>query len=703
MDTDNNIIDQSIQLNSSNKSRATNFEHTILDFFNRLKFDDVDGGRDNFLIGGVQVDACAGHENTLIFIECTMKQTLGKKSLRDKINEFRGKIELLEKGARKKEQYKKYKYYKYVLAVKNIDVRHEDYQYANSGDRIFILEENSLNYYEDLYSKIKQYAKYNLLGEIGIRPSQQNLIQIPASMTTLGKTRMFSFFVNPSFLLEVSYVARRELPSERYYQRIINKERLKKIAAYVNDGNFLPNNIIIAFGENVKKFVKFHELQTPVSFKQQLIAFGVSYGCLEFPKDYRSCWVIDGQHRLYSFIDVQKLVNVPVVAFQDLDIEKQCKIFLDINKFQKPVSADLVWDLNGDMIPSEADGIISNVVKILNDDHTSSMFHKIYIPSRGIRSSNKLLKMAAICLAIKRMKLASQTTHSKTRNPFYDSDAKITTRRLAKALTLYFGCLKNVLSEDMVKQEKGFSSTDGAYGVFIRIFEKIVSRLKDKMYPTEYDYLKYLNPLKQLFKDFYSTPDTLKELRLSVSSEGGKDNIATRFILFIREKTGDAYFGGEIETLGMKEIRDLEGRLKSLIKQKLKGEDDEYDWFKNKIPKDVYGILEKRLKKHNQDDYGLLYLQLTFGECINILKSNKNDFYPDFKNDDYGFPTDKAIEVAFEHISNIRNTMHGHVTGVTTKTEDDNLLRSYLIKINKCLDEVLSVDLDQEVEDDDIA
>lgn len=700
MDEEDLISKSTEQILPGKKSRATSFELSIKDFFTRLQFDDVDGARDNFLIGGVQVDACAGHEeNALLFVECTMKQTLGKKTLRDKINELRGKIELLKKGARKDEKYRKYKFFKYILAVKNIDVSHSDFEYANSGERIYILHENSINYYEDLYSKIKQYAKFNLLGEIGVRPSQQNLIQIPASMTTFGKIKMFSFFVNPSFLLEVCYVARRELPNERYYQRIIDKERLKKIASYVNDGNVLPNNIIIAFGENVKKYVKFHESPTSFGFKQQLMQFGVTYGCLEFPKDYRSCWVIDGQHRLYSFIDVQKPVNMPVVAFQDLDIEKQCKIFLDINKFQKPVSADLVWDLNGDMIPSEPDGIISNVVKLVNDNPEAPLFHRIYIPSKGIRRSKSgLLKMAAICLAIKRMKLASQITHSKTRNPFYDNDAATTTRRLAKALAVYFSCLKQVLNEDWEKEEKGFSSTDGAYGVYVRIFEKIVSRMKDKIYPEEKDYLKYLSPLKQLFEECYPTPDDLKKLRLSVTSEGGKSSLALQFILFIREKTSDNYFGGEIESLGMKEIRDLEGRLKLLIKQKLKTEDS-YDWLKGKLPEEVYGRLEKRMKSHNQNDYDDLHLQLTFGECVNILRTYKDIFYADFKNEDFGFNNEKAIEVAFEHISNIRNTQHSHTSGVSKKTEDEDLFRIYLYKINKCLDEILSEEVSDQEED----
>ena len=59
---------------------------------------------------------------------------------------------------------------------------------------------------------------------------------------------------------------------------------------------------------------------------------------------------------------------MPVVAFQDLPIEDQCRIFLDINKYQKPVPPDLVWDLNGVMLKPEEEGIISNTVKQMNAD-----------------------------------------------------------------------------------------------------------------------------------------------------------------------------------------------------------------------------------------------------------------------------------------------------------------------------------------------
>ncbi|MFC1594685.1 DGQHR domain-containing protein, partial [Candidatus Omnitrophota bacterium] len=352
------------------KKRAIEFEKSVKSFFERLKFSDVDGASDSFMINGVQVDVCAGHEETLLVVECTMKQELGKKSLKEKIKLFRGGADSLKKGFRRHPVYSKYKNFKFILATKNIEVRPEDITFANEHlPRVSIWDDNHRDYYEDLYVKIKDYAKFNLLGELHIRPLQQNAVQIPAFQTMIDDVVMYYFLIDPRLLLEVSYVARAEAKNERYYQRIIKRDRLNKISQYINDENgMLPNNLIIAFGDYISKFLKFYPaaLQSH-GYKMQLNQFGVLQGILEFPRDYRSCWIIDGQHRLYSFINVEKALTMPVVAFKNLKIDQQCKIFLDINKNQKPVPSDLVWDLNGDMLSYQDEGKISNTVKKLNE------------------------------------------------------------------------------------------------------------------------------------------------------------------------------------------------------------------------------------------------------------------------------------------------------------------------------------------------
>ena len=79
-----------INMADGKKKRAIRFEEKIKSFLERLEFDNVDGAKDSFQINGIQVDVVGGHEDTLLIIECTMKQELGRKSVRDKIKEIRG-------------------------------------------------------------------------------------------------------------------------------------------------------------------------------------------------------------------------------------------------------------------------------------------------------------------------------------------------------------------------------------------------------------------------------------------------------------------------------------------------------------------------------------------------------------------------------------------------------------------------------------
>ncbi len=426
------------KVKASRKKAATQFEEKIKQFLLDLEFNDVDGARDDFLINGVQVDVCGGWENALLVIECKTKQKLGEKNLRSAISEFRGKIPLLERGFKKHPNYSKYNFFKYIIVTKNIKVRKLDYEFAKQRPSIYIWNEDFLVYYSNLYSYIKPYAKYDLLGEMRVRPVQQQPITVPAFQIKFEKVNVYNFVMNPKDLLEVAFVARREVGEERYYQRIIDKKRLLKIAAYVERGGKFPNNIIISFKKGLN--VKFHAVRGPGYSSTNWPYIGISYGILEFPKDYRSCWIIDGQHRLYAFINVKEnfYFNMPITAFEHLDIEDQCKFFLDINKNQKPVNPDLLWDLNGEMIPSEKEGVISNVAKFLNNEERGPLFYKIYYPSTGIKKKTNLIKISAICIAIKKRKLVDEVTLQNIKNPLHDKDPSNCVKKVGFSLSKYF-------------------------------------------------------------------------------------------------------------------------------------------------------------------------------------------------------------------------------------------------------------------------
>lgn len=679
---------------SNKKKLATEFENYVKNFLVKLGFLDVDGARDTFRINEIQVDACGGFDETLLIVECCMAMELKGKSLKSKINEFRGKSAIIEKGIEEHPKYGKYGNVRYILATRNIEVKRDDIVYANEyKPRIYLWDENFMEYYEDLFGKIGKYAKFNTLGEIGIRPSQQNPISVPAFMTSMGGRIMYSFVMDPKDLLEISYVARREMRDERYYQRILRKDRIEKIADYIEDNKPLPNSLIIAFNEDFKKLVKFDAIKKgdKVSLTEWPYP-GISYGILTFPKDYRSCWIIDGQHRLYAFAHSEKSYHMPIVAFHDLPTEEQCRIFLDINRFQKPVPPDLVWDLNGMMLETEEEGIISNSVKRMNKD--GPLKYKIYIPSSGIKAkrARKLLKLSGVCISIKRNGLASRITASGVANPFHSDDHEESVKKVSDGLNEFFVCVKNKLKEDWDKGSKGFVLSNAGIAIMISLLERIIWRTvkSSKKSPNIIDYSKYLEPVHKYMLDHYSSESDIKKLQLGITSEGGRHLFLGELIKHIARELGDEEFAIGMELYPTSEIVKIEGKLKEVTKIVL-GKGETGDWFKVKVEAIDPGMYNRALKNAKKDGNISLdqaYLGLTFGDCLSIISKYSYLFNNVLWGPGKEFRERVEFEVALKHISRIRATQ-SHYTGANLQPSDWQLFDIYMKKATNCLDSIL--------------
>lgn len=680
---------------STRKRNATLFEASIKNMLQDLEFEDVDGARDNFLINGVQIDVCGGWGNALLVIECKTKQKLGKKDLRAAISELRGKIPLLEKGFKNHPVYKKYTFFKYIIVTKNIVVKKPDLDFANERPSIYIWNENFLEYYQDLYSYIKPYAKYDLLGEMRIRPLYEQPITIPAFQVKFGNVNVYNFVMNPKDLIEIAFVARREVKNERYYQRMINKDRLTRMARYIEDGGRFPNNIIIAFDENLP--VKFSPVKGPNYSMTDWPYEGIAYGILEFPKDYRSCWIIDGQHRLYAFVNLKKdfYFHMPITAFEHLNIEEQRKFFLDINKNQKPVDPDLLWDLSGD-IPTEKEGIISNSVKYLNSNFDSSLFHRIYYPSTGIRDKKGKIKISALCIAMKKRRIVDETTLENVKNPLYLGDSfDKHTQKVSGSLSRFFNVLRENFPHNWQLADKGFILTNGGIAVMIGLFEKILSRImhKENREAQQQDYEFYMLPLKEILES--SDIRGLKNLRLRTTSEGGKSDVLDEFIQKIRAYTKDDRFGGEIKSSFEGVFEDLERKLKDLIRRKLSVQYEE-DWFKESVDSETYGRAVRIMEKNGITDRDKLHLQMTLGDCFATLRRHQSLFYPIFIDEkkEYSFDQKMSLEAAFALISSMRAKLGAHHTGAKVKLGDEDLLKIYLEKLDRCIEGELEESLE---------
>ena len=141
--------------------------------------------------------------------------------------------------------------------------------------------------------------------------------------------KIYQFLLDPRELLKISTVARRDRPGQEYYQRKLKGKKLKQIKKFYKQKNLPPNNIIIGCDEEnwtgkefspvdlsaLTHFLNMEKEKVPMKMK-------VDFGVLTFPREYRSCWIIDGQHRLYG---MAKLLDkdladtkLPIIAFANM-------------------------------------------------------------------------------------------------------------------------------------------------------------------------------------------------------------------------------------------------------------------------------------------------------------------------------------------------------------------------------------------------
>lgn len=327
-----------------------------------------------------------------------------------------------------------------------------------------------------------------------------------------------------------------------------------KISRFIDkEEGIFPNNIIICF-EKQPQFERNFQIEKNWNDWPKWLEFGF----LKFPKSYRSTWIIDGQHRLYSFARSKNNSRLAVTAFHELKLERQAGFFIEINKEQKPVERNLLWDLEGEMRPKTTEGKISNVIKKLNG--IDPLKNSIYIPLEGPSKRGKL-KLASLCTAIKKRRLVEKTTESKIENPYYASSYKKTVDQVSKNLGRYLSIIQKIADE---KVNNGFICTNGGLSIIITIFERIIAR--KKVNPSDKDFEFYLSPVIEYLKD--KSDDEIKRLRQRCSSEAGKKDVYKELALEIKKR--DKNFDENVEVPYQSEIREFERKLREFVIKKLK-------------------------------------------------------------------------------------------------------------------------------------
>jgi len=150
----------------------------------------------------------------------------------------------------------------------------------------------------------------------------------------------FTFSMPAEDLTRIAYVNRANVNKRDLadaYQRAIKKKRLGDIAKFILEQKreskieVFPNNIVVNLN----------------SARFNPDAADPNYGILEIPNVYGSIWVIDGQHRLYSFCKIsdehlRNTYRFIVTSYPEISLSDQAEIFYTINDKQEGINSDLI-------------------------------------------------------------------------------------------------------------------------------------------------------------------------------------------------------------------------------------------------------------------------------------------------------------------------------------------------------------------------
>lgn len=344
----------------------------------------IEFDRDDGSTGKKQIDVFALDEETAFVIECKSKVERGRRSLQKDIQETVSLQNYIRQaifrlfGKRPKPKVI------WAYATNNIIWSEPDVNRANDGG-IAIITENEHQYFEAFIKHLGPAGRFQILGEFlkGQKIPGLGEMRLPAIMGKIGGEKFYSFVATPRRLLKIAFINHQAFnhPDGRpAYQRMISSSRIKDINRFITHGGYFPTNILINFAQVPKFELITNKLNTDPNIK---------FGWITLPSRYRSAWIIDGQHRLYGYSNLDEGFldqSLFVLAFEKMKKRKEADLFITINHKQKSVPKSLLVSLLADLRLGDPDprtaltALASAAIRTLNNDNTSPLFRRFAKP-----------------------------------------------------------------------------------------------------------------------------------------------------------------------------------------------------------------------------------------------------------------------------------------------------------------------------------
>lgn len=229
-----------------------------------------------------QIDVYAKDDETVIIVECTQRDTPGKKNMSNLIEKIRAIRESVFKSMKKLYGQQTRLKVKYAIATRNIAWSEADLDKCKEA-QIAVIADGEIEYYASLVQHLKKAARYQFLAHMfGGQKIDGLARQVVATRGKMGGETFYTFLIPPDELLKIAYVghkASRDIESLETYQRMLQPKRLNKIAEYINDGGKFPTNIVINLKTGKKTPLRFDIIE---KFENETL------GKLSLPSNYAS-------------------------------------------------------------------------------------------------------------------------------------------------------------------------------------------------------------------------------------------------------------------------------------------------------------------------------------------------------------------------------------------------------------------------------
>ncbi len=408
----------------------------------------------------------------------------------------------------------------FVVTGTELDATERDHL-AQEG--VFVWTVEDLAYYEAVADAIGTYAKFEIINALRLHTEEEKATHRVLALrlrqpTNKSQTEAYLFTACPELLLKTCHIYRRANGNAQAYQRMLRKNRLPKIRAFVSKiDSILPTNIIVHLSDRVTVDVVradgFRDASNnPIVLTRSRDGEVV---VLNIPKEFASMELIDGQHRLYGFVDTgpdtRNNFNLVVLGVRDLSAEKRRDTFVAINDNSRRMDANLVAYLKytEDDSACQADPELM-AIRIAVDLNSATPFKK------AIKLTDVVGRQKITLKGLSGYDLKGLIGPKGLLRKYYSANSPA---EYVRVLRLYFSSIRTAFKREWSDNDKYIVATNRGISAFLKLLKSILrsdkgaldpislrnylQALKDSSLVWEFEHLKKTYVGSQGWKDFH--------------------------------------------------------------------------------------------------------------------------------------------------------------------------------------------------------